>query len=72
MSVNKYFLKFVQLSKFSSTMIVDHLERMSKFVSSVSKMVFKECRTTMLINDIEIYRLMFYLKQIFADLVTIN
>ena len=50
----KYVLKFTQLSKYTSTMIVDPRSRISKFDSSVSEMVVKECLTTMLINDMDI------------------
>lgn len=37
---------------------------MSKLVSSVSKMGFKECRTAILIKEIDISRLMTHVQQI--------
>ncbi|PHT30596.1 hypothetical protein CQW23_29817 [Capsicum baccatum] len=40
---------------------------MSKFVTGVSGLVFKECRTTMLIRDIDLSKLMTYAQQIKAE-----
>lgn len=50
MSVKEYYLKFTQLAKYASTMVVNSRERMGKLMSGVSKLVFEECRTTMLIK----------------------
>lgn len=45
-------------------MIADARARMSKFVLGVSKMVVKECRITMIVNDMEIFCLIFHAQNI--------
>lgn len=45
MSVKKYYLKFTQLDKYALDIVADSSDRMSKFVSSISKDVVKECIT---------------------------
>jgi len=58
MSLREYALKFTQLSKYAPAMVANPMARMSKFVLGVSEMVVKECRTAMLINDMDISPLM--------------
>ncbi|WMV45589.1 hypothetical protein MTR67_038974 [Solanum verrucosum] len=56
--------KFTQLSRYAPTMIADPRARINKFVSGVSKMGVKECSTAMLINDMDISRLMVHTQKI--------
>ena len=53
-SVQEYSLKFTQLSKYAPTMVANPRDRMNKFVMGVSRLVEKECRTTMLLHDMDI------------------
>uniref|UniRef100_M1DTK1 TPR repeat n=1 Tax=Solanum tuberosum TaxID=4113 RepID=M1DTK1_SOLTU len=48
-------------------MVADSREKMSKFVSGVSEMLVKECRTTILIKEIDIFRVMIHAQQIEED-----
>ena len=64
MSVKEYALKFTQLFRYTPTMVVDPRVKMSKFVSGVSEIMVKICRTAMLINDLVISHLMVHAQQI--------
>lgn len=59
--VNDYKRKF---SKVYPTLSVETRAQMSKFVLGVSKTVVMECRTTMLVRDMDISRLITHAQQI--------
>ena len=60
MTVKEYCLKFNQLAKYVPNLIFDTRASMSKFVTEVSGLVLKECRTAMLNRDIDHAWLMIY------------
>ena len=64
MSVKEYSLKFIQLSKYAPSMVANPRSRMNKFVTGVSSWVEKDFRTAMLLNDMDLSRLMVYEQQI--------
>ena len=64
MSVKEYSLKLTHLSKYAPTFVTDPKARIHKFVIGVFSLMEKECCTTMLLNDMDIYRIMVYAKQI--------
>lgn len=53
MSVREYDLNFTKLSKYDPSLVVDPSPRMNKFMSRVSNLVVKECRTSMFVKDME-------------------
>ncbi|WMV09048.1 hypothetical protein MTR67_002433 [Solanum verrucosum] len=64
MSVKEYALNFTQLFRYAPAMVADPRARISKFVSGVFEMIVKECRTTMLINCMDISHLIVHSQQI--------
>ena len=64
MSVKEHALNFILFAKYAQSIVVDSTTRMSKFVSSVSKMVVKESHTAMLINEMVLSCLMTHTHQI--------
>ncbi|KAG5586825.1 hypothetical protein H5410_047259 [Solanum commersonii] len=63
MRVREYNLKFTQLSRYAPEMVVDMKSMMSLFVVGLSRLSSKEGKTTMLIGDMDITRLMIHQKQ---------
>ncbi|XP_049368383.1 uncharacterized protein LOC125833277 [Solanum verrucosum] len=63
MSVKEYALKFTQLCKYAPTMVADSRSKMNKFVTGIFDMVAKECRTAILICDMDISHPMVHAQQ---------
>lgn len=55
MSVKEYPLKFTQLARYAPHVVANSRSKMSKFVSGVSDSVVKECRTAMLIREMDLF-----------------
>ncbi|KAK4729899.1 hypothetical protein R3W88_022887 [Solanum pinnatisectum] len=66
-SVHEYSLKFTQLSHYAMEMVVDMRSMMSLFVSGFSRLSSKEGKAVMLIEDIDIARLMIHVQQVEED-----
>ncbi|KAF3671689.1 hypothetical protein FXO38_06466 [Capsicum annuum] len=64
MSVREYSLKFTQLARYAQPMVANFRARMSKFVLGVLRDVVKKYRTTMLVKDMDVSRLMVHAQQI--------
>ena len=64
MIINEYSLKFTQLSKYTPEQMAELRSSMSKFVTSVSGLVVKECRTVILIRVMDLPRLMMHAQQL--------
>lgn len=61
--MKEYVLKFIQLSRYSPTLVADHGAILSKFILGISEMVVKECHTTMLRNNMDVSLLMVQYQQ---------
>ena len=64
MSVEEYSLKFILLSKNDLSLMSNHRDEMSRFLSDVFNVVEEDCHTAMLHDDMNIYRLMVYAQSI--------
>lgn len=64
MSVSDYALKFMKLCKYFPTLVTQPRAHLSKFFPGISNLAVKECKTTMLIKEIYIPKLIMYTKNI--------
>ena len=64
MTVKEYTLKYHQLSRYSTELVSSMRARIRKFASGLSYDSVLECKTTMLNNDIDIYRMVVYMQQV--------
>lgn len=64
MSVQKYALKFHQLSRYDSEMVSSMRARMRKFTSGLSQDLILESKDVLLIEGIDILRLVMYIQKV--------
>ena len=67
MSVHEYSLKFTQLSCYALDMVADMRSRMSLFINGLSRLSNKQGKTSMLIGDMDIARLMIHVQHVDED-----
>lgn len=54
MCMREFSIKFIKLSKYAQFMVADPRVRIRKFISGLSELKSKECKTTILVKEIEI------------------
>ena len=64
MSVVEYSLKFSMLYIYDPSLLSNHRDEMSRFVTGVADLVKEECRTIMINDDMTLSRLMVYAQSI--------
>ena len=64
MSVKEYSLKFIKLSKYSSSLASNDRDEMSHYVMSVSEELEDECHASMLHKNMDLSRLMVHAQQV--------
>ena len=58
MSVKKYSLRFINLSKYASSLVSNARDEISCYVTGVSEDIEEECRADMIYDNIYLSRLM--------------
>lgn len=64
MSVKEYGLKFHQLLRYAPNLVANMRERMKKFTSGLSRDLILENKTSLLIKDMDISRLVVHMQQV--------
>ena len=64
MSVKEYFLKFIKLSKYSSSLVSNDRDEMSRYVTGVSEELEEEFHAAMLHDNMDISRLMVHTQKV--------
>ncbi|XP_049350324.1 uncharacterized protein LOC125814924 [Solanum verrucosum] len=64
MSVKEYSLKFTLFSKYAPSLVANPRDLMNRFMMGVFELVEEECRTAMLVDDMDISCLMVFAQQI--------
>lgn len=62
MSVKEYALKFTQLSRHALELVLNMRSQIRKFASGLSNNLVLECKGAMLKSDMDISRLVIYIK----------
>jgi len=70
LSVHKYGLMFIQLSRYASKKVLDMRSRISLFVTGLSRLSSKEGKVVILIGDMDIARLMVYVQRVEEEKLT--
>ena len=64
MKVREYSLKFVKLSRYSTSLVYNSTDEMSRFLTRITEDLEKECRDAMLHNNIDLSRLMVHVQHV--------
>ena len=58
MSFKEYSLKFIKMSKYASSLVLNDMDKISRYVTGVSEELEEECRATMLHEKMYLSRFM--------------
>ena len=64
MTVREYFLKFVKLSRYATSLVSNSRDEMSRFLKGIAEDLEEECRAAMLHDNMDLSRLMVHVQQV--------
>ena len=64
MTVREYSLKFVKLSRYSTSLVSNTRDEMSRFLTRIAEDLEEECRAAMLHDNMDLSRLMVHVQQV--------
>ena len=64
MTVREYFMKFVKLSRYVTSLVSNSRDEMSRFLTGIAEDLEEVCRAAMFHDNINLYRLMVYVQQV--------
>ena len=64
MSVKEYSLKFIKLSKYTSSLVSNARDEISSFIMGLSEDIEEECRASMLYDNMDPSRLMVHAQRV--------
>ena len=64
MTVREYFLKFVKLSRYTTSLISNSRDEMSRFLIGIIRGLEEECRSTMFLERMDLSMLMVHVQKV--------
>ena len=61
-TVREYYMKFVKLSKYATSLVSNNRDDMSRFLSGISNNLEEECREALFLYSMDLSMLMFHSK----------
>ena len=58
MSFKEYSLKFIKMSKYASSLVLNDMDKISRYVTGVSEELEEECRAAILHDNMDLSSLM--------------
>ena len=64
MTVREYSLKFLRLLRYATSLVSNNRDEMSRLLKGITKDLEEECRSAMIHDNLELFRLMVHVQQV--------